>query len=152
MNPDLDLTAELQKAASSTFEQLGFLLPETDLSEEQAQAEVMGSCRVRFRGPRSGALEIEVAGDFLLELASNMLGGEEASSPEILVDALGEVANVICGNVLPSLAGPEAVFDLSAPESALKPLPPSAHAQGPVARAVMGVEEGRAEITIRLYG
>ena len=31
-------------------------------------------------------------------------------------DALKEVINVICGNILPALAGAEAVFNISAPD------------------------------------
>jgi CheY-specific phosphatase CheX len=95
---------------------------------------------------------MEVAGRFLVDLAANMLGTEDDPTDEVVLDALGEVTNVICGNVLPSLSGANAVFDLSAPEPALAPLPPAASPEGEVARVVMGLEEGRAEITIRLYG
>lgn len=147
-----DLTGELRSAAISTFEQLGFLLPDKDLSEEQAQEQITASCRVRFRGPQSGALEIEVAGKFLASLVGNMLGEGDQPAPELQLDALGEITNVICGNVLPSLSGASAVFDLSAPETFPDPLPPHATSKGRVARVILGLEEGRAEITIRLYG
>ncbi len=147
-----ELTSELQKVATSTFEELGFLLPEFEVSEDQAEAPVTASSRVRFRGPASGALEIEVAGGFLLELAGNMLGVENPSPGEVELDALGEISNVICGNVLPHLSGPNAVYDLSAPEVSGEPLPPCATPEGRIARVAMGVGDGRAEITLRLYG
>jgi CheY-specific phosphatase CheX len=147
-----DLMLELRKAASSTFEQVGFLFPEEEVTEEQAAAEVVGSCRVRFRGPLSGVLEMEAAGGFLGEMTGNMLGTEEEPSAEVVLDALGEVTNVICGNVLPALGGANAVFDLSAPEVSLHPLRPSAAREGQVAKVSLGVEEGRVEITLRLYG
>ncbi len=148
-----DLTRELKQAASSTFEMLGFLLPEDDITEEQAQAPVTASSRVRFRGPSSGVMEVEVAGGFLEELASNMLGLERDSvSKQVAQDALGEVANVICGNALPALGGAAAVFDLSAPETTDGPLAPCARPEGSIARAILGLDGGRAEITLRLYG
>ena len=148
-----DLARELKQAASSTFEMLGFLMPEEEMTEEQAEAPVRASSRVRFRGPSSGALEMEVAGDFLTELASNMLGmSREIVSDKIARDALGEVANVICGNALPALHGTTAVFDLSAPETTSGPLPAFSQPDGPVARIALGLDGGRAEITLRLYG
>jgi CheY-specific phosphatase CheX len=147
-----DLTLQLRQAAISTFEQLGFLLADEEVSEEQAAAPITGSSRVRFRGPHSGALEIEIAGNFLTELANNMLGVEGDPPREVVLDALGEVSNVICGNVLPFLSGPNAVFDLSAPEPSTEPLPPNASSRGNVAKVSVGLDEGRAEVTLRLYG
>lgn len=144
-----ELMLELRKAATSAFEQLGFFLPDQDLSEEQSEAEVTASSRVRFRGPRSGVMEVVAAGPYLAELASNMLGDESAPSPEMVLDALGEISNVICGNVLPSLGGQEAVFDLSAPDVRMGPPPPSEDTEE-IARVLLGVDQGRAEITIRL--
>jgi len=144
-----ELTLELKKAATSAFEQLGFFLPDQDLSEEQSGAEVTASCQVRFQGPRSGAMEVVAAGPYLAELAGNMLGDAEAPSQEMTLDALGEISNVICGNVLPHLGGDEAVFDLSAPEVRMGP-PPPVEGNERIARVLLGVGEGRAEITIRL--
>ncbi len=147
-----DLTWALQQAAASTFEQIGFLLPESEVTEAQAAAPVTASSRVRFRGPASGAMEIEVAGSFLPEMAMNMLGTDGAAGGDVMLDALGEISNVICGNVLPSLTSPNSVYDLSAPETSSRPLPPCATPEGRIARVVIGLNDGRAEITLRLYG
>lgn len=148
-----DVSQQLKQAAISTFEQLGFLLATEEVSEEQTEADIAGSSRVRFRGPASGALEVEVAGSFLAELATNMLGAPEGGvDPDLMRDALGEVTNVICGNVLPAISGASAVFDLSAPEVYRDPLPPSATPEGRIARVTLGLDDGRAEIALRLYG
>jgi hypothetical protein len=147
-----ELTSRLKQAAISTFEQLGFILADEEVTEEQAGAPVTGSSRVRFRGPRSGALELEIAGRFLTDMANNMLGTEGEPPEEVILDALGEVTNVICGNVLPSLGGPNAVYDLSAPEPSTSALPPSAGSGENMARVSIGLDEGRADITLRLYG
>jgi hypothetical protein len=49
-------------------------------------------------------------------LAANMLGVDEPPPPPAdQRDALGELANVLCGNLLPEIAGTEHVFLLAAP-------------------------------------
>lgn len=147
---EADIRSALAQAATSTFETLGFLFAEEDLTEEQGRAALDAACRVRFRGPVSGALEIEVSGPVLGEFAGNMLGTEGAPPREMELAALGEVANVICGNVLPALAGTRAVFDLSAPETSTRPLL-RRPVEGSVAEVVLGVGGGRVEIVLRKY-
>lgn len=140
----------LLQAASSTFECLGFLLVDEEPDEVQEGArELEAACRVRFRGPISGALEMEVFGDVLGELAANMMGRDDAPPAEVCREALGEVANVICGNVLPAVAGTHAVFDLSAPETGTEPVLRRSQADDTV--AVMGLGTGRVEISLRRY-
>ena len=48
-------------------------------------------------------------------LAANMLGVDEAPGSAEQADALGELANVLCGNLLPAIAGEQHVFILEAP-------------------------------------
>ena len=53
------------------------------------------------------------------ELTENMLGldeGEAEISSDDQADALKETINVICGNLLPAIAGKDAVFDIQPPE------------------------------------
>ncbi len=145
-----DLTLELERATNSAFEQLGFLLPDRELTEEQIRAPLTASCRIPFRGPRVGALEVQVAGNVLGNLALNMMGEEEEITQEILLDALGEISNVICGNFLPALGGMDAVFDLSTPEAFPQPLPEGKDGREAAAKAVVGLESGRVELTMRL--
>lgn len=146
------LAAELASAAIATFEQLAFLPAEVLEDPDEPDGQVTASCRVRFRGPASGALEMEVAGDFLGELAANMLGLEGEPGETERRDALGEITNVICGNVLPHLGGPTAVFDLSPPEVFPHPLPPCARPDGRLASLALAVGGGRAAIRLRVYG
>ena len=107
----------LRRATLSTFEMLGFLMPLELDGEERPERPMTAGARVRFRGQVSGALEIEVFGDVVQELTVNMLALERPASRSEELSALGEVANVVCGNVLPELFGVRAVFDLSAPEA-----------------------------------
>lgn len=147
-----NMKSALLQAASSTFEQLGFLLPDEELNEvQEGVTDLEAACRVRFRGPVSGALEVEVFGPVLGELAANMMGRDTPPSPELVMEALGEVANVICGNFLPTMSGTRAVFDLSAPETATHPMLRRPFDEGTVAHGVLGIGGGRVELALRRY-
>lgn len=143
-----DLRSSLLQAATSTFEELGFLFADGEPSESQAAAAVEGVARVAFTGPREGVLEVRVAGEVLRSLAVNMLGTDDLTDDELALDALGEVANVICGNVLPEIAGSAAIFDLRAPlvtagnGDTLSPVPE------PATRLSVGIDEGRADLAL----
>lgn len=134
----------LSEAAASTFEDLGFLLAETDLSEEQRNAEVASAVCVDFEGPFSGSIEIRISRPVLEALAMNMLGEFDVPSEEVLRDALGEVANVVCGNALPKIGGTDAIFRLGAP----KPSEICPCSSEPVGQVILGVDEGRAQISL----
>jgi hypothetical protein len=89
------------------------------------------------------------------ELAVNMLGLDDdvQVSPADQKDALREMLNIICGNLLPALAGDQAVFDIEAPEIFLhtdagKP-EPTVNAAG-VARLVL--EEGFCDLYLSFKG
>lgn len=105
------LSIQLRQAAISTFETLAFLFTEGE-PDEPVPSMTARTC-VAFRGPVHGRLELHMTEDLLPVLAANMLGEDAVAGAGD--DALGEIANVICGNLLPSLAGPAAVYDLSAP-------------------------------------
>ena len=75
---DATIRSALLRATSDTLEQLGFLFAEDEPAGAQAEAEAAASCRVRFRGPVSGALEVAVFGPVLDELTANMLGDDTA--------------------------------------------------------------------------
>ena len=141
-----DLTSQLLEAATSTFEQLGFLFADYELTEEQAGLPVDAVARVRFSGPRSGILEVRIAGGLLPQLASNMLGTEDAPEQTVVQDAFGEIANVICGNVLPKVAGPEAVFDLNAPQVTMGPGESLEPLEEEATLLSVGLEGGRTDL------
>jgi hypothetical protein len=95
-----------------------------------------------------GALTVAVSGDVADALAANMLGTAHAGPAERR-DAVGELANVVCGNVLPLLAGREAVFRLGAPELLAPGAPPAPRAAGAArCEAWFDVEGGRAHVVL----
>ena len=136
------LKAELYKAATLTFEEMGFLLPTSEIDEQQMNAQVEAAVSVEFEGPFSGKLLMRVCGGLLPILAANMLGEEDAPSKSLQYDALGEIANVICGNMLPGIAGSKEFFHVGTPKMAESiDLPPIAEVQ-------VGLGLGRADLLL----
>ena len=136
------LETELYKAATLAFEELGFLLPTPEIDEQQLNARVEATVSIDFEGPFSGNLLMRVCGGLLPILAANMLGEEEAPSKSLQYDALGEIANVICGNMLPGIAGSKDVFHVNPPRMAESPDLP------PVAEVQVGLGIGRADLLL----
>jgi hypothetical protein len=139
------MQSPLATASTATFEALALVLPDVEPTTEQLAAPLTRGVRVTFAGPFAGALTVRVSDDVAATLAANMLGvdavdGDDRRVREAIVrDALGEVANVICGNVLPELAGRAAVFHLGAPAAL-------AAGEAPPAAITLGIDAGRAEV------
>lgn len=134
------LETKLYEAATLTFEELGFLLPTPEIDEQQLNAQFEAAVSVNFEGPFSGKLLVRVCGGLLPIIATNMLGEEDVPSKSLQYDALGEIANVICGNMLPKIAGSDHIFHVSAPEIVDDIDIP------PVAEAQVGLGIGRADL------
>lgn len=101
---------------------------------------------MQFHGPFSGQLTLRVNSSLLPVLIQNMLGElEESDSPDAKAkDALCEVLNMICGNLLTNWQGEDAEFNLSPPEivSTETVLP------APQASVVFSLEGTRAEVEV----
>ncbi len=136
------LKAELYKAATLTFEEMGFLLPTREIDEQQMNAKVEAAVSVEFEGPFSGKLLMRVCGGLLPILAANMLGDENIPPKSLQYDALGEIANVICGNMLPGIAGSKDFFHVSAPKMI------DSNDVPPVAEVQVGLGLGRADLLL----
>ncbi len=113
------LAAALYQAASSSFEELAFFSTTADgkvLENSDDTANARTCAIISFSGSGTGTLVLIATDKMLPELAANMLGeAETLLSVDEQKDALGELANIICGNVLPDVGGERAVFDLAPP-------------------------------------
>jgi len=111
--------AIIKKVCSDVFEQLAFMFAE-DLSPDEVEYGDDVQCMhaaMTFSGHQSGGIEIVIPVSLASQLAKNILGlGDEETltehSPE---DALREMLNTICGRMLTSLFGEDAVFNLHVP-------------------------------------
>lgn len=132
----------LSQTMAATFEELALICADTKLSDVQSEAPVDVAMTVSFDGPLTGRLILRASSEILPGIAENMLGANGNLSKSIQRDALGELANVMCGNLLPLIGGAKSVFKLSAPHE---------YVTGneskdcvPTARASIGIEKGRA--------
>ncbi len=100
-----------------TLAKLAFLFA-TPLEDppEEAGSELQ-AVRVAFSGPFCGEIELGLSLPVLEELAANMLGIEDGSevSVEERHDALKELANIVCGNLLPAIGGCAVEFKIESP-------------------------------------
>ena len=108
-------TTSLHQATISTFESLAMLFPDEKSVDGVEFLPLASAVSVTYRGDVDGRVVVGVTGGVLPALAENMLGAAAAPDAGLQRDALGEVANVITGNVLPLLHGATAVFRLDAP-------------------------------------
>lgn len=133
----------LYQAAILTFEELGFVFPFAD--EEKGMINEEDSVRVGvvFNGPFSGELVLQMENEALSTVAANMMGTEEPLENELVHDVLGELANVICGNALPAIAGKQEIFRLKAPE-----IRAGVEHRSAAAAAAVGMDEGRAAVSL----
>ena len=101
------------------LEKLAYMFgePAEDGAFETPHEAYVGS--IKFAGHRDGELCLAVSHEMCMELAANMLGTEidDPDAEEAAGDALKELLNVSCGNILTALYGTQPTFELSVPEA-----------------------------------
>lgn len=139
----------LQRAATLTFEEIGFLSSAPELADEQKNLPTPETSSVAFRSETAaGNLVLKTDSGLLAVLAANMLGDDEPLAAEVQRDALGEMANVICGNALPAIFGKKEVFRLEAPQFAFENA--SGETASPAAKVRVNLDEGCADVLLYL--
>jgi hypothetical protein len=147
MSAALDST--LYEAAAATFEQVVFLLPDTPPDERQRARVVSAVANISFSGPADGVLQVRACEGLLPRLTANMLGDVEVSEA-LQLDALGEIANIICGQIFPHLS-PRSAFQQKPPEVAVYREAAAKPAPGPTASIALGLEDSRADVLLYLF-
>jgi len=148
-----ELEQILTLTAEAVFEALAFLIPMPE--EEEAPFSPTVAAQVAFSGPFDGALTMAAESSMLPALAANMLGTEEGIVPsqDQQEDAFKELLNVLCGNLLPVLAGRQSVFKVHAPQLLSGGvLPETAEGRGPVWTTSMCVDAGRVRLALFAHG
>jgi CheY-specific phosphatase CheX len=148
------LEIELYRATALTFERLAFMVASPDSPKEEGHSEspFEAAACVDFTGAFGGRLTVVVYGGVLPAIVGNMVGPEHARDAASQIDALGELANVICGNVLTRIAGGDEIFRLEAPRAISQK--DVAHKQAKPAATLAHVhvelENGTADVTLNL--
>ena len=108
----------LSTITSEMLEGLAFIFALPAESIDDIDTESLLAAKVSFTGPFDGTLIVMVSQQMLPELAANMLGMDMDNdvSMDEQYDALRELLNVICGNLLPQLAGSQEIFSIEVPE------------------------------------
>lgn len=113
----------IEQIVTGVLEQLAFVFADRAEADE-LPAGVDGAIAVSMgiRGAASGRLTVASGPGICLELAGNLTGQDpEEVGSELATQALMELANVLCGQLLTEIAGVEPVFDLDPPHPIADP-------------------------------
>ncbi len=115
---EADRRAEIIAVADNVLEQFAFMFCEpVPIAELPRPQEDLMHASMGFKGAVTGALELVAPVEFARQLAANALGiDEEDEQMDAAGDALRELLNMLCGQLLTTLGGAEPVFDLTIPE------------------------------------
>ena len=115
------MTEERRESVAEVFtdviEKMAFMFGETAEDGEFPTEFPDGyKAQLSFSGHADGTLILLAPQTICAELAANMLGvDEDEVDASAAADALGELLNVLCGNLLTKLAGSDPIFDLAVP-------------------------------------
>ena len=112
----------LRQTGEETFSALAFMFPVPPEEALPDQGDLTVAT-VTFEGPTRGWVELSVPTALLAPVAANMLGEFDETDVSDLqaVDALKELLNVLCGNLLPAVDSPMAEYHIFTPE--IEPAP-----------------------------
>lgn len=147
----------LSIVARDTLEKLSFMF---SFPEDERCGMILDSvvaATILFSGPFSGTLVMTVSNQLLPELAANMLGvDDEETTLDQQHDALKETINIICGNLLPAIAGKEVVFNIDAPViiSGVEAIKNAIedHGNKPVSIVKLNIEESECDLFLFING
>jgi chemotaxis protein CheY-P-specific phosphatase CheC len=143
----------LLESTVKTLEDLCFIYQEPELKDAQENLPLEAAAEVKYRNDDfTGRLLIESRGGLFSAIATNMLSNDDPSAQQ-KKDALGEIANIICGNVVPSLGGGGREYKIEPPRSLNKDdLLKEEWQKEPVAEITLNFNDGRADIKLFVNG
>ncbi len=133
---------KLQTIFSDILSDMAFIFV-ADPDDGVSLGEYTLQVRVSYKGPQNGILQLRCDGRFAAVVAANLLGvdEEDSAAEQGRLDALKELMNVVCGNLVTELYGTEGLFELTIPEvTAILPGEEQERAEG--AEAHVFVAEG----------
>jgi hypothetical protein len=107
-------TRLLRQVVADVLERFAFSFVEDE--EQRGQETDWLLSDLTYAGPVQGRVTLALPRDLAFELGLNILGVDPASaSAELAEDAVKELTNIICGELLYRLHGAQAVFNLGVP-------------------------------------
>lgn len=100
------------------LEQFAFMFTEQVEAEDviAKDNEIFSFAKITYEGPEAGCIRIVAPQSFNQELAANVLGSEmDEVLPKVADDALKELANIMCGELLHRIYGDMNLYKLSIP-------------------------------------
>ena len=112
----LEILESISSVSMSVLEKYAFVFADAaEVADAVEPANVL-LARVVFAGATQGELQVAMPMELAAEIAANVLGSDPSEvTPSLLKDAVGELANVLCGNMLKALTSPDKIFDLQPP-------------------------------------
>lgn len=136
----------MEEAAIGTFEDICFMYPVPELKNVQKSLKPEAAAEVRYKGNYKGKLLIETRGQLLSAITANILSTETPGSRQ-KKDALGELANIICGNIVPYLGRGDKGYKIESPRTLhKKELLDKTKPGKLLAKVTLNFNEGRADI------
>ena len=118
-------TATLREIFSDTLANLAFMFVD-DEPTSPGPNEDWFQITIRYKGPRSGRLGLICPRSFTTALAANLLGvnPEDRQANTKAIDAVKELMNILCGQLVTQVYGSDVLFNLSIPRCRLLDEPP----------------------------
>jgi CheY-specific phosphatase CheX len=112
----IDLSEKLMLRVAGLTVKRGVLLAQAGL----ADAELL-TIRIGFHGAVTAQFAFSASPDVAAAIARRVLGASAELHHELVVDALKEFCNVVCGNICGKLSRDEAPLEIGPPEDGLAP-------------------------------
>jgi hypothetical protein len=136
----------LEEATVGTFEDICFMCPAPELKDAQQNLKVEAAAEVKYRGNFTGKLLIETRGEIFAAIAANILSVDCPTAKQ-KKDALGEIANIICGNIVPYLGTGGHGYKIESPRFLSKDELLKQKSQvKPLAELIFNFSQGRVDI------
>jgi hypothetical protein len=110
-------TSTLRETFSDILANLAFMFSDDEVPAVLA-GESWYETAIRYDGPRHGRLRLWCPQSFMTRLAANLLGvdPQEPETDVKGIDAVKELMNILCGQLVTEFHGGDAIFNLSIPE------------------------------------
>ena len=147
---DLTWNKALQQTLTGVLESMCFMMPTPASMAPRLTAVPVDVSRVqvRFSGPKAGVLELTLPPALMAAVTVSMLGDEGPHAPDTQEQAVCELANITCGNLLPLIAGEQAIFNLGSPTFVSTPRP----LDDADASTAIRLDDGLIEARVKMYG